>query len=213
VIRGGVGAVGAVLVDLLMAVMDSISVWTAAAGDRARGLAWRDAVTASMRSHGRYVPYEELVARAGSEAGIPSATDALLAAWATMRPWPDAALLADLPVPYAFVTNCSRRLADEAAARSGLHPVFTLSAEEAGWYKPRREIYRLACTRIGVEPHHALFVAGSPYDADGARKAGLLAALVARRPDVEPPEGGPVIGSLAEVARALDGGGDRTAAW
>ena len=34
-----------VLLDLLMATMDSPSSWSAAAGDRAAGLAWRDAVT------------------------------------------------------------------------------------------------------------------------------------------------------------------------
>jgi HAD superfamily hydrolase (TIGR01493 family) len=102
-----------------------------------------------------------------------------------MEPWPDAAVIAALPLPYAFVTNCSVTLARQAAGRSGLQPRFTLSAEEVGWYKPAAETYREACRRLGSPPELTLFVAGAPYDAVGARKAGLKARLVVRRPDQE----------------------------
>jgi 2-haloacid dehalogenase len=166
-----------------MATMDSISTWSSAADDRGRGLAWRDAVTERMIEAGRYVPYDELVGAAAAELHLPAdAPERLRAGWAEMRRWPDAGALAALPVPYAFVTNCSRELATEAAERSRLEPAFTLSAEEAGWYKPRPEIYRLACERIGAAPADIRFVAGAPYDALGAAAAGLPTALVARRP-------------------------------
>ena len=50
-----------VLVDLLMATMNSLDVWAAAAGDREMGIRWRDEVTARMTRADRYEPYEELV--------------------------------------------------------------------------------------------------------------------------------------------------------
>jgi 2-haloalkanoic acid dehalogenase type II len=166
-----------------MATMDSISTWSSAAGDRGRGLAWRDAVTERTIEAGHYVPYDELVIAAASELHLPiAAPDRLRAAWTEMRRWPDADALEGLRVPYAFVTNCSEELAIEAAERSGLEPAFTLSAEEAGWYKPHEEIYRLACERMGAPPGEIRFIAGSPYDALGAAVAGLPTVLVARRP-------------------------------
>jgi 2-haloalkanoic acid dehalogenase type II len=166
-----------------MATMDSISTWSSAAGDRARGLAWRDAVTERMIEAGRYVPYDQLVMATASELHLPiAASDRLRAAWTEMRPWPDADALEALLYPYAFVTNCSTELAIEAAERSGLEPAFTLSAEEAGWYKPRKQIYWLACERLGVPPAEIRFIAGAPYDALGAAAAGLRTVLVARRP-------------------------------
>lgn len=166
-----------------MATMDSIGTWSEAAGDRGRGLAWRDAVTERMIRAGRYVPYEDLVVGAAAEHDLsPEAPNRLWAAWSRMHRWPDASALGELRVPYAFVTNCSAQLATVASSRSDLEPAFTLSAEEAGWYKPRAEIYRLACERIGFRPDEVRFVAGAAYDALGAAEAGLRAVLVARRP-------------------------------
>lgn len=178
----------AVLLDLLMAVMNSLETWSTAAGDRDTGLAWRDAVTDRMRAAHRYVEYLELVADGAAAVGLdPASADWLLEAWREMEPWPDASHLATLGVPYAFVTNCSEELAMLAAGRSGLAPRFTLSAERAGWYKPRPEVYRQAVERIGASPGQVLFIAGAPYDAEGARRAGLQAALVVRRTLTEMP--------------------------
>jgi 2-haloacid dehalogenase len=172
----------AVLLDLLMAVMNSLETWSAAAGGE-RGIAWRDAVTDRLRAAGGYVAYESLVEEAARDLGLPpTAVQRLREAWGRMRPWPDAAALAGLSLPYAFVTNSSASLARQASERSGLAPQFTLSAEEAGWYKPRTEIYRDACARIGSEPERTRFVAGAAYDAAGAHAAGLSAWLVPRRP-------------------------------
>ena len=192
----------AVLVDLLMAVMNSLDVWTEAAGDRETGLRWRDEVMRRMAASTSYVPYEDLVAEAAAELGLPpTAPPDLRARWATMDPWPDAAALDRLTVPYAFVTNASRELGELAARRSGLRPSFTLSAEEAGWYKPHPAIYRLACERIGVSPAKVRYIAGSPYDADGARRAGLQPILARRRADQAPPADTtiPLVASIAEA--------------
>jgi len=198
-----------VLFDLLMGVMNSLDAWKSAAGDPRRGLLWRDAVTARMAAVRRYAPYEELVADAAAEIGLPrGAPGELFDRWSEMEPWPDAAALARLSLPYAFVTNTSKGLSRMAAARSRLRPRFTLSAEEAGWFKPEPAIYRAACKRLGLDPARMVFVAGSPYDAGGARAAGLQAWLILRRPDHRAPE--PSIrtaGSLEEIVTAIGGDG------
>jgi 2-haloacid dehalogenase len=166
-----------------MAVMNSLAVWASAAGTH-RGIAWRDVATARMIEAETYVAYEHVVRDAAAGVGLdPDAPDRLFAGWSQMEPWPDAHSIAQLAVPYAFVTNCSTTLSDLAASRSGLQPRFTLAAQEAGRFKPRPEVYRLACDRLGTTPARTLLVAGSPYDARGARDAGLLTVLVVRRPD------------------------------
>jgi 2-haloacid dehalogenase len=197
--------VQAVLFDLLMAVMNSLAVWSTAAGDHRRALAWRDAVTTRMAASSTYVPYEELVVGAAADLGLPpAAVSELFERWREMNPWPDSAALSRLALPYAFVTNCSKPLARVAAERSQLTPRFVLSAHEAGWYKPDPRIYREACRLLGSPPESTLFVAGSAYDAEGAGAAGLRAVLVERRSDDRTHGGGtPVAVSLHDIVTEL----------
>ena len=198
-----------VLFDLLMGVMNSLEVWKSAAGDLERGLRWRDAVTVRMVAARAYAPYENLVADAAAEIELPrNAPAELFHRWSAMEPWPDAAALSRLSLPYGFVTNTSTALAEVASRRSRLRPRFTMSAEEAGWFKPEPAVYRAACQRLGLDPAQVVFVAGSPYDAAGAQAAGLPAWLVLRRPDQSAPEPSmPTGGSLAEVMDAIANGG------
>ena len=195
-----------VLFDLLMGVMNSLEPWKSAAADPERGLRWRDAVTARMIAAGAYTPYENLVADAAAEIGLSQSAPAdLLDRWSTMEPWPDAAAVSRLSVPFGFVTNTSTVLARIAADRSRLLPAFTMSAEEAGWFKPQAAIYQAACRKLGLEPAAAMFVAGSPYDAAGAGAAGLHSWLVLRRPDHRTPEPTiPTATSLEEIVAAID---------
>jgi len=194
-----------VLFDLLMAVMNSLEAWEAAAGDPQRGLLWRDAVTARMAATDAYSPYEGLVVDAAAHVGLPRAAAAeLFDRWSDMEPWPDASALSRLSLPYGFVTNCSTRLGQIAADRSRLQPRFTMSAQEAGCYKPGAAIYRAACLKLGSEPAGTVFVAGSPYDAEGAHAAGLHAWLVLRRPDHHPPEANiSAVTSLEKIVAAI----------
>ena len=187
-----------------MATMDSTAAWAVAAGDPELGLEWRDAVTARMVASPAYTSYEGLVGEERRRLGLPlEARARLLDAWRRMQPWPDARALGEIELPFAFLTNCSARLASLAVARSGLHPRFVLSAEEVGWYKPDRRAYLAACQRLRVSPEETLFVAGAAYDAAGARAAGLRACLVRRRRDVAAPAGMPAFNSLGA---ALHGG-------
>jgi 2-haloalkanoic acid dehalogenase type II len=202
-----------VLFDLLMAIMDSLAVWSAAAGGRGRGLRWRDEVTARMIAARVYVPYEDLVAEAASAIGLgPRAVRRFFDRWPGMAPWPDVPAVERLHIPYGFVTNCSTSLARIAARRSGLHPRSVLSAEDAGRYKPDAAIYREACRRLGTPPERTSFVAGSPYDAEGARDAGLRTWLVQRRRDQPLPDGSiRSATSLDAIIDAIGGGAATTA--
>lgn len=176
--------VDGVLLDLLMAVMDSPSVWSMAAHDTEVGLHWRDATTRRMRDTPPYRPYADLVAEAAAEVGLSDASvGRLWAGCATMPARPDAAALRGLTVPVAFVSNCSQALAKIAAGRSGLDPRFVLSAEAVGRWKPDPAPYLEGCRRLGTTPARTAFVAGAAYDASGAAAAGLRAILVRRRPD------------------------------
>ena len=197
--------VDGVLLDLLMGVMNSLETWAAAAGDTARGLEWRDAVTARMVAAGAYTPYERLLADAAAGLDLaPTAAADLVNGWADMDAWPDAAAIRQLPVPYAFVTNCSSRLASVAANRSCLEPSFVLSAEDAGWFKPDARVYVEACRRLGTPPDRTAFIAGSAYDAAGASAAGLPTWLVRRRADQTAlAEAVSVAVSLDEVVESL----------
>ena len=60
-----------------------------------------------------------------------------------------------------------------AAARLDSEFEFVLTAERAGYYKPDRRIYQQAIEMLGLHPGRILYVAGSPFDAVGAAKAGL----------------------------------------
>lgn len=195
----------AILFDLLMATMDSMRVWAIAAGDRDRGLAWRDAVTQRMIAAGRYVAYERLVTEVADDLDLGAdAPGRLRSAWQMMRPWPDATTMRTIERPWGFVTNCSTALAETAVGRSGLTPSMTITAEEAGWYKPRPEIYRLACERIDLEPAEVMFVAGAAYDANGAARAGLDARLVVRRAPAEAVAPGVLLATTLDGAITIE---------
>lgn len=167
----------AVMFDLLTALLDSWSAWNHAAGDAAAGLAWRRQYLRLTYGAGAYRPYVDLVREAERASGVaPGATDRLLANWDQLAPWPEAGgVLAHLAerVPLAIVTNCSVELGRAAVARVGGQFSVVVTAEEAGFYKPRAEPYAMALARLGTAPERTLFVAGSAADVTGARGVGM----------------------------------------
>ena len=167
----------AVLFDLLTALLDSWTVWNAAAGSEDRGRAWRAEYLRLTYGCGAYRPYEDLVRAAADAVGLPAgAAAALEARWPELQAWSGVAeTLAALRgrTRLAVVTNCSLRLGRLAAARLPIDWDCIVTAEEAGFYKPDPRPYRLALERLSVEPQTAAFVAGSAYDLLGTSAVGL----------------------------------------
>jgi 2-haloacid dehalogenase len=167
----------AVLFDLLTALLDSWSVWNVAAGSEAAGRAWRAEYLRLTYSCGAYVPYEQLVRRAAQATAVPpAAADVLEAHWSTLPVWSGAQAALDRlagRTKLALVTNCSTRLGRIAAARLQTNWDAVVTAEEAGFYKPHSQPYRLALARVGVAAQDAAFVAGSGYDLVGTAAVGL----------------------------------------
>lgn len=151
----------AVLFDLLTALLDSWTVWNAAAGSEATGRAWRAEYLRLTYGCGAYVPYEELVAAAANHVGLkPAVVTALEAQWLELPVWSGAQQALDAlqgRTKLAVVTNCSRRLGLLAAARLKTSWDCVVTAEDAGYYKPDPHPYRLALTTLSVEPAEAAF--------------------------------------------------------
>lgn len=198
----------AVLFDLLTALLDSWTVWNAAAGDPARGAAWRAAYLRRTYGCGAYRPYEALVREAADETGLGAGECAALdAAWSDLAPWPDArATLAALRRDHrlAVVTNCSERLGRAAAARLEIPFDVVVTSERAGFYKPDPRPYRMALAELGVAPGRAMFVAGSGYDLFGTAAAGLP-TFWHNRVGLAPPDGAPPpLAEARDLAPVLD---------
>jgi 2-haloalkanoic acid dehalogenase type II len=195
----------AVLFDLLTALLDSWTVWNAAAGSEPSGRAWRAEYLRLTYGCGAYVPYEDLVRQAAATVGLPAgAPQALDDHWAELRPWSGAIDLLQALQPHcklAVVTNCSQRLGQRAAERLGIDWDVVVTSEEAGFYKPDPRPYRLALERLDIQPGEAAFVAGSGYDMFGTARVGLR-TYWHNRVGLPRPEGAPV----AEVeSPTLDG--------
>ncbi|MEO8452782.1 MAG: HAD-IA family hydrolase [Gemmatimonadota bacterium] len=167
----------AVAFDLLTGLLDSWTLWNRVAGGAELGLRWRKEYLRQTYGAGRYRPYEDLVRSSADVAGVERrAAERLFQEWETIEPWPEAqGVLAELArrVPLAVVTNCSERLATAAVAAIGVELAVVVTAERAGWYKPRPEPYALALQELGLSSDRVLFVAGSPSDIGGAGGLGM----------------------------------------
>jgi putative hydrolase of the HAD superfamily len=136
-------------------------------------------------------------------------TDVLLAAL-RFRAYPDAApalaALRELDLTLVVVSNWDHSL-HERLHETGLAPLVdgAVASAELGHAKPDRAIFEHALGLVGADAGAAVHVGDSPReDVEGALAAGLRAVLVARdgRPPASP---APVIRSLAELPRTLEG--------
>jgi 2-haloacid dehalogenase len=167
----------AVLFDLLTALLDSRSLWNAAARSDAKGRAWRAEYLRLTYGCGPYQPYEQLVREAADATdAADGATETLISRWSELSPWSDAQNLLDnlqKLTKLAVVTNCSERLGVLAASRFRTRWDCIVTAERAGYYKPHPRPYVLALEMLGESPLDAVFVAGSGYDLIGTSAVGL----------------------------------------
>ena len=160
--------------DLLTALLDTWTLWSAVAGDRPTGMRWHAASQAQLRGK-PYFPFEQIVRESAAEVGLaPAKAEELLRRWGEFDPWPDVtAVLSRLENTTRFiVTNCSRELGARAAKRAGSFDL-VMTAEEAGAYKPDPRPYRAALAALGLDAKDVLFVAGSAHDVGGASRVGM----------------------------------------
>lgn len=106
------------------------------------------------------------------------------------------------------LTNSGTAALRDQMTNSKLRSLFEelLSVEAVGKFKPHREVYAWACTRVGVAPADCLLVAAHGWDVAGAGWAGLQTAFVARPgqtlyPLAEDPDY--AVNDLAELASLL----------
>jgi 2-haloalkanoic acid dehalogenase type II len=167
----------AVVFDLLTALLDSWTLWNSVAGSAEAGMRWRQRYLQITYSCGAYRPYQTLVREAAVDAGLGATCgDDLEARWAEIEPWPEApTVLGELSnhMPLGVATNCSERLGRRAAERLGVNFAAVVTAEQAGFYKPRPEPYQAILRALGTEPERTLFVAGSAADVPGAQRVGM----------------------------------------
>ena len=168
----------AVVFDLLTALLDSWTVWSRAAGSDDRGMRWRREYLRLTYGCGAYRPYEDLVAQAARSVGLHQGhANALAADWNELQAWPEAAdvlgAITRRSVALGVVTNCSTVRGRQAMSRVGVAFEAIVTAEEAGFYKPRPEPYLAVLDRLGTSPARTLFVAGSPADVPGASGVGM----------------------------------------
>ena len=167
----------AVVFDLLTALIDSWTLWNRAAGSIEDGLRWRREYLALTYAAGPYRSYTDIVRQAARQADIkPFCVEALFAGWGDLPPWPETRkVLTTLGerVPLGVVTNCSTTLGEAAIACTGIGFAAVVTAELAGFYKPRPEPYRAVLRVLGTAPARTLFVAGSAADVPGARAVGM----------------------------------------
>jgi 2-haloacid dehalogenase len=167
----------AVVFDLLTALLDSWTLWNEAAGSPEDGMRWRKRYLEITYGCGAYRPYETLVHEAATYAGLPaSCAESLEARWREIEPWPEVpGILGTLSkhLPLAVATNCSERLGHIAARRASDTFKIVITAEHAGFYKPRPEPYQAVLRALGTAPGRTLFVAGSASDVPGAHSVGM----------------------------------------
>jgi 2-haloalkanoic acid dehalogenase type II len=174
----GMARYAAVAFDLLTSLVDSWTLWNRAAGNPEIGRRWRSKYLELTYGAGTYRSYEDVVAESARLSGVPpAAAQEVVLGWDDLSPWPEAravlGALVSRGLPLAVVTNCSEWLARRAAARVGAEFSVIVSAERAGWYKPRPEPYQLMLRQLGLGAGRVLYVAGSPSDVGGAGAVGL----------------------------------------
>lgn len=162
---------------------------------------------------GRYVDFWTLTERAldFALARVPSVDKALrpqlLAAYQTLDAYPDARpILGELKArgaPTAILSNGTPAMLSSAITAANLEPLLdaVLSVDQLRVYKPRPEVYQLACDSFRVTPGDIIFISANRWDVMGAQAFGFRTAWINRAgaPD-EYGEAQRTVASLAELA-------------
>jgi len=152
-----------------------------------------------------------------SDRGLDLASEArreLVQAWHRLDPWPDVKDgLEESRRRHivAALSNGHVSLLVDLARHGDLRFDCLLSAELAGAYKPKAEVYRTGVRLLGLEPAEVMLVAAHPFDLEGARAVGLRTAFVERPlehgpglPARQDPSADESVGNLHELAARLN---------
>lgn len=116
----------------------------------------------------------------------------IVSGFAELDPHPDAETamrrLRDAGARVVGLTNGSREVTEKLWRRAGLMELVerTVSVDEVGHWKPRREVYLHCADVVDVAPAQMALIAAHPWDIQGAHRAGLLTACVLRDAQVYP---------------------------
>jgi 2-haloacid dehalogenase len=85
-------------------------------------------------------------------------------------------------VPLGILSNADHKMLHGALDRNKISGLFVhvLSAEDIRMYKPRPEIYQMACEKFSLRPDEILFVSSNTWDVAGAKSYGLTVAWLNR---------------------------------
>ena len=163
----------AIVFDLLTGLIDSWSLWNEIAGSELKGRDWRSRYLQITYNTFKYKNYEDLVLLSAQQAGLKN-TNAfkLIEEWERLKPWPEVNMVLNkLKDKFALgvATNCSIKKGNEAIALIDVKFDSTVTAEEVGFYKPHPEMYNCILKKMNTSPSRTLFVAGSPFDVEGAK--------------------------------------------
>lgn len=186
---------------------------------RARALVATQQVNQERRPWGSFDELHEVtLGELLDERGLGLPTEdrvALVRAWHQLDPWPDVragieALRRRRIV--AALSNGNVALLVDLTRHADLRFDCLLSAEFAGVYKPRPEVYLTGVRLLGLSPEEVTMVAAHPFDLAGARAAGLRTAFVDRPLEYglgsaprEDPDAGISVEDLDGLALRLDG--------
>lgn len=162
-----------IVFDLLTGLIDSWSLWNEIAGSELKGRDWRARYLQITYNTFEYKKYEDLVLLSAQQVGLNN-TNAfkLIEEWERLKPWPEVNMVLNkLKDKFALgvATNCSIKKGNEAIELIDVKFDSTVTAEEVGFYKPHPEMYNCILKKMNTSPSRTLFVAGSPFDVEGAK--------------------------------------------
>ena len=132
----------------------------------------------------------------------------LMDSWLEPRLYPDVpAMLIRLRkagLKTAILSNGTRKMLDSGVREAGISPLLdaVLSVEQAGVFKPKPAVYKLATEHFRVDPSAVCFVSGNIWDIHGAAAFGFNVVWVNRfgvRAETLPRGTSAVMGTLAEL--------------
>lgn len=85
-------------------------------------------------------------------------------------------------VPLGILSNADHKMLQGALHGNKISGLFVhvLSAEDVRMFKPRSEIYQMACEKFSLRPDEILFVSSNTWDVAGAKSYGLTVAWLNR---------------------------------